>query len=368
MHPGSIDPRTCVRALEACRCSYMLIRRRFATAGEAAWSSRSCSPSTSRVAYLDPDNLRRLAGMDELKPGARAEARGSLFHAALPEAGPGRQPSFSEGHLLHVGVYKPRVSAAWDPPRRRSFHRTGGGGHLRTECLYDPAGRGCSSTRKWVGRRQRFCSRGRPLRQVRLQRQPRQTSTSGPIRRATPDGLRHRTAPERPAPASTTSTPFDPKAPRRAHDPVRPHEPDGGSRGASRKLAREYAGLVVCWKKGRRCSDRSPDYVLQRRHRRAADPAPAAPAPTRGGRLAVARGPWPLAVSSAAEADAYERWRRGGARPQPAGLNCLRRRQGVCATARARGVGETSSGACPGPDQADPRPRVRSKKSGMWSD
>ena len=95
------------------------------------------------VVYLDPDTYVT-SPMIELGPALEASAGILLTPHYLEPTPPGSQ--FSEGHLLHVGVYNLGFCAV---NRNADEFLTWWWGHLRTECLHDPIA-GLFVDQKWV--------------------------------------------------------------------------------------------------------------------------------------------------------------------------------------------------------------------------
>jgi hypothetical protein len=95
------------------------------------------------VAYLDPDTWI-VTPMEELSPALDAGAGIVLTPHYLEPVPEGSQ--FSEGHLLHVGVYNLGFCAV---DRRADEFLSWWWGHLSTECLHDPIA-GLFVDQKWV--------------------------------------------------------------------------------------------------------------------------------------------------------------------------------------------------------------------------
>jgi hypothetical protein len=99
--------------------------------------------TNDRAMYLDPD-LYITAPMVELGPALDASEGGILLtpHFLEPSTG----ADFSEGHLLHVGVYNLGFCAV---DRRAMGFLHWWWGHLATECLHDPFN-GLFVDQKWM--------------------------------------------------------------------------------------------------------------------------------------------------------------------------------------------------------------------------
>ncbi len=96
-----------------------------------------------QVVYLDPDTYL-VSPMAELGPALDAGSGIVLTPHYLEAAPPGQQ--FSEGHLLHVGVYNLGFCAV---NRNAREFLTWWWGHLSSECLHDPLA-GLFVDQKWV--------------------------------------------------------------------------------------------------------------------------------------------------------------------------------------------------------------------------
>jgi hypothetical protein len=138
MHPGELDiPWRTVLELAM---SYDLVE--FATAVKPLVLQRLLE-EYEQVAYLDPDTFVT-SPMIELSPALTSGAGIALTPHYLEPTPDGHQ--FSEGHLLHVGVYNLGFCAV---DRRADGFLTWWWKHLRTECLHDPIA-GLFVDQKWV--------------------------------------------------------------------------------------------------------------------------------------------------------------------------------------------------------------------------
>ena len=104
---------------------------------------RSLLREHEQVAYLDPDTYV-VTPMEELGP-ALSDGAGIVLTPHYLEPVP-EGSQFSEGHLLHVGVYNLGFCAV---DRRAGDFLDWWWGHLRSECLHDPIG-GLFVDQKWV--------------------------------------------------------------------------------------------------------------------------------------------------------------------------------------------------------------------------
>jgi hypothetical protein len=138
MHPGMLDlPERTVLELAM---SYDLVE--FATAIKPL-VLRSLLAEHEQVAYLDPDTYA-VSAMAELSP-ALASSAGIVLTPHYLQPVPG-DSQFSEGHLLHVGVYNLGFCAV---DRRADEFLGWWWGHLRRECLHDPIA-GLFVDQKWA--------------------------------------------------------------------------------------------------------------------------------------------------------------------------------------------------------------------------
>ena len=138
MHPGQLElPERTVLDLQM---SYDLVE--FATAVKPL-VLQLLLREYEQAAYLDPDTYLT-SPMEELP--AALEAGGGIVLTPHFLEPPGEQAEWSEGHLLHVGVYNLGFCAV---------SRAAGGflewwwNHLRTECLHDPIA-GLFVDQKWM--------------------------------------------------------------------------------------------------------------------------------------------------------------------------------------------------------------------------
>ena len=138
MHPGMLDlPERTVLELAM---SYDLVE--FATAVKPLVLG-ALLREHEQVAYLDPD-LYLVAPMEEL--GAALAASGGILltpHFLRPTP---PESQFSEGHLLHVGIYNLGFCAV---DRRADEFLRWWWDHLRAECLHEPLA-GLFVDQKWV--------------------------------------------------------------------------------------------------------------------------------------------------------------------------------------------------------------------------
>jgi hypothetical protein len=286
MHPGDLDlPGR--QALDLAM-SYDLVE--FATAVKPL-VLQTLLREHEQVAYLDPDTYVT-SPMVELSP-ALESGNGIVLtpHYLEPNSAGG---DFSEGHLLHVGVYnlgfcavsrqaQPFLEWWWD--------------HLRTECLHDPIA-GLFVDQKWVDvgsvlfQATGLRHYGYNVSVANLHERPVDRDADGYYIASSGDRLRlfhfHAFDPDRPEELSTRSDEST------AH--LRTANP------ALDTLCKEYAGIVV---EKRELLGPQPPYVynsdstgrkITRRMRHAYRAAlPAGPVPS------------PFVPAEAAE---YERWRR----------------------------------------------------------
>jgi hypothetical protein len=138
MHPGMLDLDE--RTVLELAMSYELVE--FATAIKPL-VFRLLLREHEEVAYLDPDTYV-VSPMEELSP-ALAEGAGIVLTPHYLEPVPPGSP-FSEGHLLHVGVYNLGFAAL---DRRAGEFLDWWWGHLKSECLHDPLS-GLFVDQKWV--------------------------------------------------------------------------------------------------------------------------------------------------------------------------------------------------------------------------
>jgi hypothetical protein len=138
MHPGmlGLDERTVLELV----MGYDLVE--FATAIKPL-VFRALLREHEQVAYLDPDTYA-VSPMEELTP-ALSEGAGILLTPHYLEPVPAGS-QFSEGHLLHVGIYNLGFCAV---DRRAEEFLDWWWGHLATECLHDPIA-GLFVDQKWV--------------------------------------------------------------------------------------------------------------------------------------------------------------------------------------------------------------------------
>jgi hypothetical protein len=202
MHPGmlGLDERTVLELL----MSYELVE--FATAIKPL-VFRSLLADHERVAYLDPDTYV-VSPMEELSP-ALDESPGGIvltphYLKPVPE-----DSQWSDGHLLHVGVYNLGFCAV---DRRAGQFLDWWWSHLRTECLHDPIA-GLFVDQKWVDLGSVYFD-GRPLRHrgynvglANLHERPVARDSDGYLIEGTDDRLRlfhfHAFDPRRPNELST---------------------------------------------------------------------------------------------------------------------------------------------------------------------
>jgi hypothetical protein len=138
MHPGMLDLDE--RAMLELAMSYDLVE--FATAIKPL-VFRALLREHEQVAYLDPDTYV-VSPMEELSP-ALNEGAGIVLTPHYLKPVPA-DSQFSDGHLLHVGVYNLGFCAV---DRRAADFLDWWWGHLSTECLHDPIG-GLFVDQKWV--------------------------------------------------------------------------------------------------------------------------------------------------------------------------------------------------------------------------
>ena len=138
MHPGmlELDERTVLELA----MSYDLVE--FATAIKPL-VFRALLREHEQVAYLDPDTYV-VSPMEELSP-ALTEGAGIVLTPHYLKPAPA-DSQFSDGHLLHVGVYNLGFCAV---DRRAGDFLDWWWGHLSTECLHDPIA-GLFVDQKWV--------------------------------------------------------------------------------------------------------------------------------------------------------------------------------------------------------------------------
>jgi hypothetical protein len=287
MHPGDLElpPRG---ALDLAM-SYDLVE--FATAVKPL-VLQALLREHEQVAYLDPDTYVT-SPMVELSPALEAGS-GIVLTPHYLEPTP-RGGEFSEGHLLHVGVYNlgfcavsrqagPFLSWWWD--------------HLRSECLHDPIA-GLFVDQKWMDVGSVLFAAtalrhyGYNVSVANLHERPVDVDADGYFIASSGDRLRlfhfHAFDPDRPEELSTRS------------DTSTAHLRAANQ--ALDTLCKEYAGVVI---EKRELIGPQPPYVynadttgrkITRRMRHAY-------------RVAVAEGPVPSPFVPA-EAEEYERWRRG---------------------------------------------------------
>jgi hypothetical protein len=138
MHTGMLDLDE--RTMLELAMSYDLVE--FATAIKPL-VFRSLLREHEQVAYLDPDTSV-VSPMEELSP-ALDEGAGIVLTPHYLKPVPA-DSQFSDGHLLHVGVYNLGFCAV---DRRAGDFLDWWWGHLRTECLHDPIA-GLFVDQKWV--------------------------------------------------------------------------------------------------------------------------------------------------------------------------------------------------------------------------
>jgi hypothetical protein len=138
MHPGMLDLDE--RTMLELAMSYDLVE--FATAIKPL-VFRSLLREHEQVAYLDPDTYV-VSPMEELGPALGSGAGIVLTPHYLQPVPPNSH--FSEGHLLHVGVYNLGFCAV---DRRAGDFLDWWWDHLSTECLFDPIA-GLFVDQKWV--------------------------------------------------------------------------------------------------------------------------------------------------------------------------------------------------------------------------
>lgn len=139
MHPGHLDLPG--RSALELPMSYDLVE--FATAVKPL-VLQSLLREHEQVAYLDPDTYQT-SPMVELSPALDASAGGIVLtpHYMTPTSQGGE---FSEGHLLHVGVYNLGFCAV---SRKADDFLIWWWDHLATECLHDPIA-GLFVDQKWM--------------------------------------------------------------------------------------------------------------------------------------------------------------------------------------------------------------------------
>ena len=139
MHPGmlDLDERTVLELL----MSYELVE--FATAIKPL-AFQSLLRDHERVAYLDPDTYV-VSPMEELTPALDESAGGIVLTPHYLKPVPAAS-QWSDGHLLHVGVYNLGFCAV---DRRAGEFLDWWWSHLRSECLHDPIA-GLFVDQKWV--------------------------------------------------------------------------------------------------------------------------------------------------------------------------------------------------------------------------
>jgi hypothetical protein len=288
MHPGDLDLPD--RAALELAMSYDLVE--FATAVKPLVLMKLLAEH-EQVAYLDPDTFVT-SPMAELSPALESGSGIVLTPHYLQPAPHGGE--FSEGHLLHVGVYNlgfcavsrqamPFLEWWWD--------------HLRTECLHDPIA-GLFVDQKWVDVGSVLFGAtslrhyGYNVSVANLHERPVDVDADGYFIASSGDRLRlfhfHAFDPDRPEELSTRSDEST------AH--LRTANP------ALDTLCKEYAGIVV---EKRELLGPQPPYVynsdstgrkITRRMRHAY-------------RVAVQAAPGTVpSPFVAAEAAEYERWRR----------------------------------------------------------
>ncbi len=227
MYPAMLDAGE--RAILELAASYDLVE--FATAVKPL-VLRSLLEEHEQVAYLDPDTYA-VSRMAELSPALDAGAGLVLTPHYLHPVPP--QSEFSEGHLLHAGVYNLGFCAV---DRRASDFLDWWWGHLRYECIHDPMD-GLFVDQKWVdvggvlfgGRRLEH--HGYNVSFVNLHERPVGRDADGYVIEGTGDRLRlyHFHA-------------FDPKQPEALTTRVALADP-AASPEALQVLAREYAAVVL---------------------------------------------------------------------------------------------------------------------------
>jgi hypothetical protein len=288
MHPGMLDlPERTVLELAM---SYDLVE--FATAVKPL-VLRSLLEEHERAAYLDPDTYV-VSPMDELAPALDASAGGIVLTPHYLDPPPDGS-EFGEGHLLHVGFYNLGFCAV---SRRAEDFLGWWWGHLRTECLHDPLS-GLFVDQKWVDVGGGFFGatslqhRGYNVGVANLHERPIATDDHGYYIAGTDDRLRlfhfHNFDPRRPDELPTRRALAGPRE----------------EQGVIRDLAREYARIVLrneqevgpqpAYRYGVDNAGRRITRRMRHAYRVAAHEAP--------GTL-----PSPFVP---AEADDYERWRRG---------------------------------------------------------
>jgi hypothetical protein len=291
MHPGMLGLPD--RTVHELAMSYDLVE--FATAVKPLVLAELLGDH-EHAAYLDPDTYV-VSPMEELAPALEASAGGIILtpHYIDPPP-PGNL--YSEGHLLHVGFYNLGFCGV---SRRAEDFLAWWWGHLRNECLHDPLS-GLFVDQKWcdVGSGLFGASslrhRGYNVSVANLHERPIERDGDGYYVAGTDDRLRlfhfHSFDPRRP----------DELATRRAFASAQ----EGGGR--VQELAREYA-----------------DIVLAKEQELGPQPAYPYNADTTGRRIArrtrhayrvasqAAPGTLPSPFAPA-EAEDYERWRRGSRR------------------------------------------------------
>lgn len=138
MHPGNLGLPS--RSVLELAMSYDLVE--FATAVKPL-VLQSLLREHEKVAYLDPDTYLT-SPMDELSPALDAGSGIVLTPHFLEPTTQGGE--FSEGHLLHVGVYNLGFCAV---SRKAGNFLNWWWDHLRTECLHDPIA-GLFVDQKWM--------------------------------------------------------------------------------------------------------------------------------------------------------------------------------------------------------------------------
>jgi hypothetical protein len=138
MHPGQLD--LAERTVRELAMSYDLVE--FATAVKPL-VLQALLREHDKVAYLDPDTFVT-SPMAELAPALESGSGIVLTPHYLEPTG--ADSEFSEGHLLHVGVYNLGFCAV---SRQAADFLSWWWDHLRTECLHDPIA-GLFVDQKWM--------------------------------------------------------------------------------------------------------------------------------------------------------------------------------------------------------------------------
>ena len=235
MHPGMLDLEE--RRVHELAMSYDLVE--FATAIKPL-VFRALLGKHEQVAYLDPDTYV-VSPMEELTPALSGGAGIVLTPHYLQPVPAASQ--FSDGHLLHVGVYNLGFCAV---DRRATDFLDWWWGHLNTECLFDPIA-GLFVDQKWVDLGAVYFDatalrhHGYNVWLANLHERPVATDSDGYLIAGTDDRLRlfHFHA-------------FDPRRPDEMTTRFRTSHPGGfsspnGSEGtdALSALCEEYAGIVL---------------------------------------------------------------------------------------------------------------------------